>query len=149
MDYSSDQVLERLSRQHHQALEFCQRIRRDLLEDVPLDQIHRYAKGYWQTYLEPHFQMEQHCLYPLLGPHNVRIKRAVAQQRRLSRLFHKETDLRRVLNQAEEELAAYVRFEQRALQREIADEVKKLNQARVKSCQQRRGNQKECLWSSG
>lgn len=147
MNHSSHQALERLGNQHHQALEFCDRIRKDLLEEVPLDQIHRYAKVYWETYLEPHFKMEQHCLYPLLGPNNVRVKRAVAQQRRISRLFQQETNLRRALNQVEEELAAYVRFEERFVRREIQEEIQKLNLARVKSCRQQRGAQKECLWS--
>lgn len=147
MNYSARQALGRLSNQHHQALELCERIRKDLMEEVPLERIQGYSRAYWKTYLEPHFQMEQNCLYPLLGPRNVRIKRAIAQQRRLARLFQQETDLRRTFNHIEEELAVYIRFEERVLGREIENEIQRLNLARVKSCQQQRGTPKECLWS--
>lgn len=147
MDYSSHQVLERLSYQHLRALQLCERIRKDLEDEVPLDQIQRYTRAYWETELEPHFHMEQHCLYPMLGPNNLRIKRAVAKQRRLTRLFNQETNLRKALYQIEEELAAYMRFEAGILRREIEDEIQKLNLVRIRSCQRQMGAQKECLWS--
>ena len=67
----------------------------------------------------PHFKIEEEYLFPVLGEEHELVKKALADHRRLQRLFEEDKDVARSLSLIEEELEQHVRFEERELFNEI------------------------------
>lgn len=129
-------ALKPLTHEHQTTLILCDRIREGLVQEVEPERIFQYSRWFWKSYIEPHFELEKRCLFPLLGHNNVRVKKALANHRRLSRLFDQETDLTRSLNRIEEELGVYIRYEERILYNEIQTVASSQELARIKACHQ-------------
>lgn len=134
MKHNRHSALLPLSHEHETTLKLCNRIREGLRQEVEPERILRYSQWFWRNHIEPHFELEKRCLFPLLGPNNVRVKRALANHRRLSRLFSQDKDLERSLNRIEEELETYIRYEERILYNEIQKVVKPEDLARIEAC---------------
>lgn len=109
------EALKPLSREHHHGLLLCWKIRQGIKLDVDVQRMKNYADWFKKTYLEPHFEAEEQYIFPILGNDNELVQRALAEHRRLKRLFDQETELPRALSQIEEELDAHIRFEERVL----------------------------------
>jgi len=120
--FSESNVLEPISREHRQALRLCDNIRTGLQNKVEKERIRRYTDWFKENYLDPHFRLEEQHIFPLLG-NNVRVKKAMANHRRINKLLSCDCDNERVLNLLEEELSAYIRFEERVLYKELAQHV--------------------------
>lgn len=117
---------------HNHALQLCERIRTGLENDVDPQRIRAYTDWFQTTYLEPHFEIEEKYIFPVLGS-NVRVKRALANHRRIRKLLSCNCENEKVLNLLEEELASHIRFEERVLFREISrtgklSEIEKLQE---------------------
>ncbi|MDC8001827.1 hemerythrin domain-containing protein [Aequorivita todarodis] len=108
-----------LIEEHDEVVLFCERIREGLRHQVDDQRIKAYVDWFKTTYLNPHFEMEQTLVFPILGDQNVRVRRAMANHRRLERLFAKDTDIHKTLHKIEEELTSYIGFEERILYNEI------------------------------
>lgn len=78
-----------------------------------------YSDWFFKNHVLPHFKIEEKYLFPVLGEDHDMVKRALAEHRRLERLFRDEKDSVRSLNLIEEELELHVRFEERELFNEI------------------------------
>jgi hypothetical protein len=63
----------------------------------------------------PHFAIEEEAVFPVLGAADPLVKRALAEHRRLTRLFLAWDDPVRNLSLIEDELDAHIRFEERVL----------------------------------
>ena len=63
--------------------------------------------------------MEEDHIFTILDTEHELIKRALAEHRRLNRLFNKNEDETKVLSKIEEELEQHIRFEERVLFPEI------------------------------
>ena len=111
--------LQPLSREHHQGLLLCMKIRKGLAKKVALDRISNYVQWFYEEYLEVHFRVEESSVFPILGNHHELIKRALAEHRRLIRLMENRENLERSLHAFEEELEKHIRFEERVLFNEI------------------------------
>ncbi|MCM4158279.1 hemerythrin domain-containing protein [Antarcticibacterium flavum] len=127
--------LKPVMQEHEQALQLCERIRMGLRNEVDLLRIRAYTDWFLTTYLEPHFEIEEKYIFPILGS-NARVKRALANHRRIRKLLSCSCENEKVLNLLEEELASHIRFEENVLFREISRagklvEIKKLHQAAV------------------
>lgn len=129
-------ALRPLTSEHQTTLILVDRIREGLHQEVEPERIFQYSKWFWKNYIEPHFELEKRCVFPLLGNNNVRVKRALANHRRLARLFDQKTDLTRSLNRIEEELGVYIRFEERILYNEIQAVASSKELARIEACHQ-------------
>ena len=81
--------------------------------------IKSYTNWFYSTQLLPHFEMEEKVIFPLLEPENEMIRKALADHRRLRRLFEDNEDVNRSLSRIEEELEDHIRFEERVLFEEI------------------------------
>tara|TARA_R110000868_G_scaffold3024_12_gene20371 strand:- start:2675 stop:3136 length:462 start_codon:yes stop_codon:yes gene_type:complete len=112
-------ALQPLSRDHHQGLLLSWKIRTGFSKNVSPERIKNYANWFFETHLIPHFEMEEMHIFNILGNDNQLIKKALADHRRLIRLFKKEQDLGLVLSKIEEELDKHIRFEERILFPEI------------------------------
>lgn len=111
--------------EHFHALSFCWRIRESLKNNVETHRMKKYADWFAEHYLWPHFEIEEKYIFPILGLQNVRIKKALANHRRIKRLFAETSDNYISLNKIEEELSRYIRFEERILYKEIENEASK------------------------
>ena len=113
------QALKPLSEEHNEVLLLSSRIGVGLRQNIDRKRIKRYVDWFKTEYLDPHFELENKYIFPILGDRNVRMKRALANHRRLNRLFDEDSNLNIVLNKIEEELGSFIRFEERILYNEI------------------------------
>ena len=112
-------ALQPLSHDHHHGLLLCWKIRTGFNRGVASDRMKRYIDWFWHNHLESHFEIEERDIFPILGNKNKLVKRALAEHRRLKRLFTEEVDIERSLSLIEEELENHIRFEERILFNEI------------------------------
>ena len=108
-----------LIEEHNEVILLCERIREGLKNKIEPSRIKKYIDWFKEEYLDPHFEIEKEQIFPILGNNNVRVKRALANHRRLNRLFAETSELNKVLNKIEEELSTYIGFEERVLYNEI------------------------------
>ena len=64
---------------------------------------------------------EEKHIFPILGNEHELVKRALAEHRRLMRLFEAENDWVKNIHLIEEELESHIRFEERVLFNEIQE----------------------------
>lgn len=114
-----DKSIQPLSRDHHHNLLLCWKIRKGFSQGVEPERIKRYSDWFFENYILPHFKIEEAYLFPVLGKNHTMVKKALAEHRRLKRLFRNEKNIVRSLNFIEEELERHVRFEERELFNEI------------------------------
>lgn len=129
---SGPEFLEPVSAEHRQALRLCDNIRKGLRKNVEKERIRSYTDWFKKSFLEPHFQLEEQYIFPLLG-NNVRVKKAMANHRRIKKLLSCDCDNERVLNLLEEELRTYIRFEERVLFKELVEEVNSVDLAALQN----------------
>jgi len=110
-----------LVEEHNEIVLFCERIREGLQRKIDPKRMKKYSDWFKKEYLDPHFEIEKKYSFPILGENNVRIKRASANHRRLDRLFSETTEIHKVLHKIEEELSAYIGFEERIIYNEIRE----------------------------
>lgn len=108
-------AIQSFSREHHFGLLVSWKIRQGFKKEVDLKRIKRFTDWSFKTYIKPHFEGEEKYMFTLLDDDNKLKKRAIAEHRRLERLFNDKTDIKRALNLIEEELDAHIRFEERNL----------------------------------
>lgn len=108
-------LLRPLSREHHDGLLFCWRIRQGLSNGTDPAELKRSGIAFHDHQLLPHFAIEEETLFPILGAGDPDVVRAVAEHRRLTRLFCRTEDPLQELSCIESELAAHIRFEERVL----------------------------------
>lgn len=110
-----NKALQPLSRQHHHGLLLCWKIRTGFKKDIEVNRIKSYSDWFFKNHLIPHFSDEEKYLFPLIGNDHELVKKALADHRRLKRLFKEERDIKKSLSLIEEELDAHIRFEERIL----------------------------------
>lgn len=108
-----------LSHGHHDGLMLCWKIRSGLSKKIDPLRIKSYTNWFYSNRLLPHFESEEKFIFPLLQAENEMIKKALADHRRLKRLFEDRADVIRSLCLIEEELEGHIRFEERVLFEEI------------------------------
>ena len=109
-------LLRPLSREHHEGLLLCWRIRRALGTEGA-DHQHELAtcRSFFHTDLLPHFAVEEEVVFPVLGTEHPLVQRAIHEHRRLARLFDITDDPTTALSRIEDLLEAHIRFEERVL----------------------------------
>lgn len=112
-------AMQPFSRDHHHGLLLCWKIRIGFSKGVSAQRIKRYADWFFEHHARPHFELEEEHIFPILGNAHELVKRALAEHRRLTRLFNATDDIEKLLGQIEEELEKHIRFEERVLFNEI------------------------------
>lgn len=112
-------ALQPLSREHHHGLLLSWKIRNGFSKNIEPERIKTYADWFFKNHLLPHFEMEETHIFTILNENNELIKRALADHRRLKRLFTEGNDDAKDLSKIEEELDKHIRFEERILFPEI------------------------------
>ncbi|WOD45284.1 hemerythrin domain-containing protein [Hwangdonia lutea] len=112
-------ALQPLSREHHHGLLLSWKIRSGFSKNIEPKRIRAYADWFFKQHLIPHFDMEEAHIFPLLEQDNELIKTALADHRRIKRLFAETENDAKTLSNIEEELEKHIRFEERVLFPEI------------------------------
>lgn len=106
-------------RKHHHALLLCWKIRTGFAKGVEAERIKKYANWFYQNHTLPHFEIEEHYIFPVLGRDDELVEKALADHKRLRRLFEGKTEITKTLSLLDEELEAHIRFEERQLFNEV------------------------------
>jgi iron-sulfur cluster repair protein YtfE (RIC family) len=112
-------ALQPLSREHHHGLLLSWKLRAGFKKNIETERMKTYADWFYNTHLIPHFETEETYIFPLLEDDNELVKRALAEHRRLKRLFNDNDNIVKSLVLIEEELEQHIRFEERILFPEV------------------------------
>lgn len=116
-------ALKPLSRDHHESLLLCWKIREGKKKEIDPERIKAYTDFYFNSQLRPHFQFEEEEIFSLLGKDHPLVKKAETDHLRLQQLFKVEINIEKALTDIEKELEKHIRFEERVLFNEIQSEV--------------------------
>lgn len=111
--------LQPLSREHHDALLLCWKIRTGMAKGVSPQRIHHYAQWFYRMHLKPHFQIEEEVVFPVLGHAHKHIQEALQQHARLHAMFAQADTTEQALMDLQASLEQHIRFEERVLFMEI------------------------------
>lgn len=114
-----DKALHPISHDHHHGLLLCWKIRIGINKNVAPERMKYYIDWFYAEHLIPHFDIEESYLFPILGPDHELVIKALAEHRRLKRLFTADNDFLKNVSLIEEELEQHIRFEERILLNEI------------------------------
>ncbi|MFD2916201.1 hemerythrin domain-containing protein [Psychroserpens luteus] len=112
-------ALQPLSREHHHGLLLSWKIRTGFKKNIEPKRIRIYANWFFEHHLIPHFEIEEAHIFSILEEENDLTKKALADHRRIKRLFSEENEDSKTLSRIEEELEQHIRFEERILFPEI------------------------------
>lgn len=114
--------LKPFSHDHHHGRMLCWKIRTGISKGVSFERIKKYTDWFYKTYMTPHFEAEKKYVYPILGEDHPLVKKALASQRRLDRLFLGNKKPPEVaLSLGEEKLELHIRNEERKLFKQIQE----------------------------
>ncbi len=116
-----DDFLKPVIRERHLGFLFCWKIRVGIEKNINPTRIKKYTDWFYKTYLIHYFKFEEKYMFPILPSENKMRIKAMAEHRRLKRLFESDTDILKNSSLIEEELENHIRFEERML----FDEVKR------------------------
>ncbi len=136
MPIKRDKSIQPFSRDHHHTLLLCWKIRAGISKGIEASRMKKYTDWFFKEHVRPHFELEEKHLFPVLDENHKLVKKALAEHRRLTRLFADERAIERSLSLLEEELDAHVRFEERILFNEIQqaateEQLKLINEKHV------------------
>lgn len=114
-----DPKLQPISREHHHTLLLCWKIRKGFSRNIEIERIKKYSDWFFEVHIQPHFEVEEKYIFPVLGKENELVKKALSEHRRLKRLFNETENIEASLSLIEEELDAHIRFEERVLFTEV------------------------------
>lgn len=112
-------ALQPLSREHHHGLLLSWKLRTGFKKNIAIKRMKTYVDWFYEHHLTPHFEIEETHIFTILDEENELVKRALAEHRRLKRLFNDDTNITKALGLIEEELEKHIRFEERVLFPEI------------------------------
>ena len=114
-------ALHGLSKEHHQGLMLCFKIRHGIKLGVAGERIKKYCEWFWEAHLVPHFKEEEQFVFPVLGKADPLVERALQEHQHLEALFQQSQDDYDYLRKIEKDLEAHIRFEERVLFNKLQD----------------------------
>lgn len=142
-------ALQPLSREHHHGLLLSWKIRTGFSKNVAPERMRTYANWFFINHLIPHFKIEEAHIFTILEEDNKLVKKALAEHRRLKRLFAETDNDSKTLSKIEEELEKHIRFEERVLFPEIqkvATETQMLEIEKIHQPESFEDNLKDEFW---
>jgi iron-sulfur cluster repair protein YtfE (RIC family) len=141
--------LQSLSREHHQGLLLCWKIRSGFTKKIDPARIKRYTDWFYMKHLLPHFELEEEYIFPVLKTDHELVRKALADHRRLRRLFNQRINVEMNLGLIEEELEAHIRFEERILFPEVQEKASPEQLAKINEIHSEAEfteNEKDIFW---
>jgi iron-sulfur cluster repair protein YtfE (RIC family) len=117
------EAIQPLSREHHQGLLLCWKIRKGFETGVEPQRIKNYTDWFWENQLQEHFRIEEKYVFPVLGAENNLVKQALEEHEHLAALFNQEAEISLALETIQNDLEGHIRFEERVLFNKIQEEA--------------------------
>ena len=117
------EALQPLSRDHHDGLLLCFKIRQGLKKEVEPQRIWAYIRHFYNHHLEEHFRDEERYLFPFLESDREGVQRALEDHSQIERMLSQSASRERC-EKLEQILKAHIRFEERVLFNEFQDSLK-------------------------
>lgn len=117
--------LQEYSRDHHQALLLCWKIKVGLQKSISIDRIKTYTDWFYKNHILEHFEMEEKHMFPVLSSDHELIIRVLEEHKTLLELFTNTDDVEDSLKRLHVALKDHIRFEERILFNEIQDAATK------------------------
>ncbi len=111
--------LQPLSRDHHQGLLLCWKIRQGINKNVSVNRILKYINWFYGEHLASHFREEEDHLFPILGNGHPLIERALGEHRAIENFIKQHDGNSDSLLSFAGLLESHIRFEERVLFHEI------------------------------
>ncbi len=111
--------LQEFSRDHHQALLLCWKIKVGLAKGVSVERIKAYTNWFYANHILEHFKMEEAYMFPVLDKNHPLIIQVLKEHKQLLELFNNTSDIEKSLNELHVQLKNHVRFEEQQLFNEI------------------------------
>ena len=108
-------ALQPVSREHHDGLMCCFKIRNGLAKNIALKRISEYVHWFCKEHLEPHFQLEEQHIFPLLPAAHELNQRAAEEHALLRSYFNRDDFTADELIAFEQLLEKHIRFEERVM----------------------------------
>lgn len=105
----------KLSRDHHQGLLFCWKIRQGIKLNIPVERMIPYVPYFWEHHLLQHFSEEEEILF--VGINDDLIKKALLDHHEIKELMQPGATITTVekLNEIADKVDQHIRFEERTL----------------------------------
>lgn len=132
-------ALQPLSREHHHGLLLSWKIRTGFSKNIEPERIRVYADWFFENHLIPHFEVEETHIFTILETNDKLIKKALADHRRIKRLFAETEDDAKTLSKIEETLEQHIRFEERVLFPEIQQVATEAQMALIEEIHEEEG----------
>jgi len=113
--------LQEYSKDHHQALLLCWKIKVGLQKGIAIKRIKAYADWFYENHIIDHFIMEEKYMFPVLSSDHELIIQVLNEHKLLLELFTNNNDVENSLTKLHEALKNHIRFEERILFNEIQD----------------------------
>lgn len=123
--------LQPLSREHHEGLLLCWKIRKGLSTGVDPERIKAYVDWFFENKLLPHFEIEECAVFPILGNEHPGVITALGQHEQLIDLFRQKSEVPGVLEEIPDTLENHIRFEERQLFNTIQEAASEEEWAKV------------------
>lgn len=106
-----------LSRDHHDGLLLCWKIRFGIKNEVDTKRIGNYVRYFWESHLQEHFRKEEVHLFTLLPEQNEKRVEAFSQHKNISELIQQIANQPNyiILSKLAADLESHIRFEERDL----------------------------------
>lgn len=104
-----------MSREHHHGLLVGWKIRMGIRNEIDPSRIRRYLNWFYTHHLVPHFVMEEHYLFPILGAGHEEVQTALEQHYQIHQFFIKPEFTIQDLQDLEQLMTQHIRFEERVL----------------------------------
>jgi iron-sulfur cluster repair protein YtfE (RIC family) len=116
-------AIQPLSREHHQGLLLCWKIKKALKKGIEPQRIKNYTDWFWENQLKEHFRIEEQYVFPVLGGENDLVKQALEEHEHLASLFLEKNKIAFTLERIQNDLEGHIRFEERVLFNKIQEEA--------------------------
>jgi iron-sulfur cluster repair protein YtfE (RIC family) len=113
------EYLKALSREHHHGLLLCWKIKTGFSKGVSITRMKLYLDWFFKNHLQPHFDIEEKYIFPILGNENILIKQAIEEHKLITALFCNTSQIEISIKQIQVDLEKHIRFEERVLFNEI------------------------------
>jgi len=117
------EAIQPLSREHHQGLLLCWKIRKGFEKEVAPKRMKNYTDWFWENQLQEHFKIEEKYVFPILGTKNLLVQQALEEHEHLAALFRQDTEIPFALEMIKNDLEGHIRFEERLLFNKIQEEA--------------------------
>lgn len=117
------EAIQPLSREHHQGLLLCWKIKKGFSTGVEPARMKKYTDWFWENQLRHHFRIEEELVFPVLGANNDLVEQALEEHQHLQYLFQEEKDDKAALEMIKNDLETHIRFEERVLFQEIQEKA--------------------------